>query len=67
MCGPRDSVIGVDKDVIVATFRTARAIAHKIPEQGSMVVNAVAIDIDPKTKRATAIERVDRIVDISVH
>jgi len=67
MCGPRDSVIGVDKDVIVATFRTARAIAHKIPEHGSMVVNAVVIDIDPKTKHATSIERVDRIVDISVH
>lgn len=64
MCGPRDSVIGVDKDVIVKSFVTGRKQRHEIPESGDMTVNAVIITLDPKSKKATEIVRVDRIVHI---
>lgn len=64
MCGPRDSVIGVDKDVIVSSFVTGRKQGHIIPETGAMVVNSVIIEIDTITKKATSILRVDQTVDI---
>lgn len=64
MCGSRDSVIGVDKNVIVSTFTTGRKQRHEIPETGTMIINAVVIDIDTKSKKTTSIERVDRIVEI---
>jgi len=64
MCGSRDSVIGVDKDVIVSSFITGRKQRHEIPESGTMIINAAVIDIDPETKKATSIERVDQTVEI---
>lgn len=65
MCGLRDTVIGVDKDVIVKKFVTGRNIRHEIPEHGDVTINAVVIDIDPKTKKTTAISRVDQTVEIT--
>jgi calcineurin-like phosphoesterase len=56
MTGPRDSVIGVDKDVIIRGFLTQRPVEHTIPEHGPAVVNAVVIRINPATGRALSIE-----------
>jgi len=64
MCGARDSVIGVDKDIIVSTFTTGRKKRHEIPETGTMILNAVIIDVDTKSKKARSIERVDQTVEI---
>jgi metallophosphoesterase (TIGR00282 family) len=57
MTGPTDSVIGVKKELVLHRFLT------NIPARfetavGESVLSAVVLDIDPKTGRATAIERV---------
>lgn len=65
MCGLRDTVIGVDKDVIVKKFVTGRNIRHEIPEHGPVTINAVVVDIDPTTKKATSISRVDQTIEIA--
>lgn len=65
MCGLRDTVIGVDKDVIVKRFVTGRSTHHEIPDTGAVTVNAVVVEIDPKTKKTRAISRVDQTVEIA--
>lgn len=64
MTGPRDSVLGVDKDVIIKNFLNQRPVRHEIPDTGTQILNAVLIDTDPTTHRATKIQRIDRTVDI---
>lgn len=64
MTGPWNSVIGVDKDVIVNNFMGDEQQRHIIPEEGEMVLNAVIIDIDEKTKLARNIERFDQYIKI---
>jgi len=64
MCGAQNSVIGVDKDVILFNFTHEENKRHEIPESGTMIINAVVIEVDPKTKRGESIERVDQIVEI---
>lgn len=65
MCGAQESVLGVDKNIIVTKFRTGRAKAFEVIETGTMIMNAVLIDIDPQTKLARSIVRVDRTVQIA--
>jgi metallophosphoesterase (TIGR00282 family) len=60
MTGPSESVIGVNKDIIVRRFLTA------LPERFETArdfpqFQAVVVDVDPETGNATSIERVSRI------
>ncbi len=64
MVGPRDSVIGVDKDVIIKQFLTQQPSRHEIPDGGVQTFNAVLIKIDPAKHLATSIERIDRETEI---
>lgn len=64
MTGPHDSVIGVDKDIIISTFIEETNKRHEIPETGLMRFNSVIIDINPKTQHATGIRRFDQLVEI---
>ncbi len=64
MTGPRESVLGVDKDVIIKNFLTQRPVRHEIPESGTQIFNSVLIEIDPITHLSTRIERIDRTVDL---
>jgi metallophosphoesterase (TIGR00282 family) len=61
MCGPRDSIIGVEPEPVIHKFLTGMPARFTVAE-GSPVVtfNAVLIDIDGESGRARAIERVDR-------
>lgn len=59
MCGPSDSVIGVDKDQSIKRFLTAMPITFEVAE-GPTQINAVIVDIDDEG-RATSIERVNEI------
>jgi metallophosphoesterase (TIGR00282 family) len=57
MTGPEDSVIGIRKDLSVARFVT------QLPQRfeaakGPGILSAVAIDVDPATGAASAIERI---------
>ncbi len=64
MVGTQDSVLGVDKNVIIKKFLSDEPAAHKIPEEGTIIVNAVLIKIDPKMEKAVSIERIDRTVEV---
>jgi hypothetical protein len=61
MCGPRDSVIGVDVEPVLRKFLTGMPTRFTVAERSRAVVfNSVLIDLDDRTGRARSIERVDR-------
>lgn len=64
MVGAKESVIGVDKDIIIKRFLTQRPLAFEIPKAKICVVNAVLLEIDQKTKKTTKIQRIDQEVEI---
>jgi metallophosphoesterase (TIGR00282 family) len=57
MTGPRDSVIGVKKEDAIRRFLTQRPHKFEIPK-GPAHLDAVTIDVDGKTGKAKAIERI---------
>jgi metallophosphoesterase (TIGR00282 family) len=57
MTGPHDGVIGIDKDAIIARFITGLPGRFETAT-GDPRLNAVVIDVDPDTARATRITRV---------
>jgi len=57
MVGPYDSVIGVDKKIIIRTFLSQIPEAHDVAK-GPVTFNGVIIDIDAKTQKALSIEPV---------
>lgn len=60
MCGPKDSVLGVKKEIIIERFLTQLPQSHKVA-LGDSILNAVEISIDIKTKKATKIKRISEI------
>lgn len=63
MVGPRDSIIGVKKEQVIDRF------LYGIPQRlqvegGTMLINGVVIDVDEKTGRAKAIERVWEEIEV---
>jgi len=62
MVGPKDSVIGVKKEIILDRFLHnvfTGSINMQIPENGPVVINGVYLDIDDKTGRAKKIKRIN--------
>lgn len=64
MCGGRDTVIGRSKDEVLKMFTSVLGTKFDLPEEGRCRFNSVLIEIDPKTRRAENIERIDREVEI---
>lgn len=61
MCGPRDSIIGVEADAVIRKFLTGMPTRFKVAEKSQAVqFNAVVIEIDDATGRALSIGRADR-------
>lgn len=58
MVGLKESVIGIDKDIIIEKFLTEKSKAHDISEHGTCIINATLITIDPQTRKATSIKRI---------
>jgi metallophosphoesterase (TIGR00282 family) len=59
MTGPTDSVIGDDAEAVIKRFLTMMP-HHLSVGKGKPVMNAVLVDVDEKSGRATAIERITR-------
>lgn len=57
MCGPQNSVIGMDKTIVLRKFRTGMPARFEVADQPG-VISGVVIDVQKDTGRATAIERV---------
>src|SRR5262249_40139591 len=62
MTGPYDSVIGVRKDNIVERFLTGRPVAYSVAESGGQL-RALIAEVDEKTGRARAVERLTLRLD----
>jgi metallophosphoesterase (TIGR00282 family) len=56
MTGPRDSVIGMRRDIVIPRFTSGLPARFEVAE-GEAQCCAVLIDIDPESGRATAIQR----------
>lgn len=63
MTGVRDSVLGMDKNIIIEKFLTYRPQKH-VFAQGTADICGAAVEIDRKTGRALSIERVCRTYGI---
>jgi len=64
MCGLKDSVIGVDKDIILNNFTNDQTRAHDISEHGLVVVNAVLVTINTETGKAVSCQRINREIKV---
>ena len=63
MCGPRDSIIGVKKELVLQRFLTQRPVAFE-PARREVFLHGVLLDIDESTGLARSIERLqERLPD----
>lgn len=62
MCGGRDTVIGVLPSEAIKLYTSVSTGKSEPPTEGHCRFNSVLIEIDPRTRRATDIERIDRDV-----
>ena len=60
MCGPAESVIGMDIEVILQRFRTQLPQHRARVAEGAGRINAIVADIDENTGKARSIARVTR-------
>lgn len=58
MCGPVDSVLGMDKGIILQKFRTTLPVRFDVPDHAGVISGAV-LDVEYDTGRAVGIERVN--------
>ncbi|MCR1898087.1 TIGR00282 family metallophosphoesterase [Irregularibacter muris] len=56
MTGPSNSVLGVDKDIIIKKFMTQRPIRFELAE-GPVQINAIIAEIDETNGKCTSIKR----------
>lgn len=63
MVGVKDSILGVDKEIILKRFLTQLPYHMEVAE-GPVLVNAVAITLDDKTGLAQNIEKIKETVEI---
>lgn len=64
MIGAKNSIIGVDKKNIIKNFLTQMPQLHEIPEEGTCIVNAIYLEINPKTKKAVKIKKIKEEIEI---
>ena len=60
MTGPYDSVIGIDKDIILRRFQTGLP-ARMEAARGGVELHGVLVTADPATGKATAVQRIRAI------
>ncbi len=64
MVGLNNSVLGIDKDVIIESFLEDKGFKHIIAEKGEAIVSAVLIKINEKTGQAKSIKKLEEIVRV---
>ena len=66
MTGPYDSVIGRETQPILERFLTGLPTKAEVAE-GNVQLHALLVEIDPKTGKATRVERLSRVLDEAIH
>lgn len=65
MVGIRDSVLGVDKDIILHNFlNPSERKPHDIPRSGLCLINAVLLTINTDSRQAESIQRITKQITI---
>ena len=64
MIGPQDSVIGLDKKIIIQNYLTDKTKSADVPKTGPCLINAVYLEIDPQTAKAKKIKRINKTIQI---
>lgn len=64
MVGLRDSVIGINKDIILNNFTQEKTKSHDIDEHGICAINATLLKINTNTKQAISIDRIYREIEV---
>lgn len=64
MTGPIDSVLGVEKEIIIEKFLTQLPVSHKVAS-GEVKFCGVIIEIDPEKKITTHIERINKNLNLA--
>ncbi|MDQ7096078.1 TIGR00282 family metallophosphoesterase [Desulfosporosinus sp. PR] len=62
MTGPRDSVLGIKKEIIINRFLTQLPAKFELAN-GSIQLNAVVLHIDEKSGKASGIETIQRFIE----
>lgn len=57
MTGPKESVLGVEKEIIIEKFLTQLPKSHKVA-LGEMIFSAVMLEINKQSKKTTKIKRI---------
>ena len=57
MCGPSDSVIGMDREIVLRRFLTLRPVRFEVAG-GPGVISGLVLDVQPDTGAAISIERI---------
>ena len=63
MCGPRDSIIGVKRSLVLERFLTQMPIRFEVAT-GPALLQGVIIDADERTGKARTIARVQQLVEV---
>lgn len=63
MTGPANGVIGVDKDLIIKKFTLGMPVKHDVAK-GKAQFNAVIVDINEETNKASQIIRINELINI---
>ena len=64
MVGIRDSVIGVGKEAAIRSFLQESKLGKTVPEEGLVDLGAVLVEVDPASRKAGGITRLDRTVQV---
>jgi len=64
LTGFRDGVIGETAGAVIKSFITRLPLRHELPDSGYAIVNAIIVEVDPKTRLAKSIERVKEEIEI---
>jgi len=64
MIGPQDSVIGLEKKMIIKNYLTNQTKSADVPKSGPCIFNAIYLEIDPKIARTKKIQRINKIIKI---
>jgi len=63
MTGAFPSVLGIDKDIIIAKFLNDEKIRHDLPKTGQIEINAVLLEIDNRTHKTSNIKLLREIIN----
>ncbi|UJF14868.1 TIGR00282 family metallophosphoesterase [Jeotgalibaca sp. MA1X17-3] len=58
MTGAYDSILGVERSIIIQKFLTQLPVRHEVPEEGRKILSGCFIEIDDKTGKAKRIENI---------